>query len=356
MSARPIIGLTMGDPAGIGPELCLRALREPSVLAECMPVVFGDEGLARRILSVSSSSSLSLNRPAATKATCKDVPYQVVSLAEWEKLGTATESLLVDCAAVDAPAVAPGKVSAACGRAGYAYIERAIQSALAKKIDAVVTAPIHKEALRLAGVSHPGHTEIFTALTGARRSCMMLRSEVLTVSLATTHLGYAEVPRELSVPRVLDVIELTAETLQWMLGRSPRLGVCGLNPHAGEHGLFGHAEEEKVVAPAVAQAKAKGILVEGPLAPDAAFTTAQRKKYDGIICLYHDQGHIPFKMLAFDTGVNITLGLPIIRTSVDHGTAFDIAWQGVANPQSLFAAIHAAVALARGRKTAGAPA
>jgi 4-hydroxythreonine-4-phosphate dehydrogenase len=150
---------------------------------------------------------------------------------------------------------------------------------------------------------------------------------------------------------VRDVIELTAEALGWMLNRAPRLGVCGLNPHAGEHGLFGQREEEQFVVPAVAQARNQGIEVEGPLAPDAVFTTAQRKRFDGIVTLYHDQGHIPFKMLAFETGVNLTLGLPIIRTSVDHGTAFDIAWQGVADPQSLFAAIKMAAQLAVGRKT-----
>jgi 4-phospho-D-threonate 3-dehydrogenase / 4-phospho-D-erythronate 3-dehydrogenase len=212
----------------------------------------------------------------------------------------------------------------------------------------VVTAPIHKESLHLAGVKFPGHTEIFTALTRARRSCMMLYSDVLTVSLVTTHIGYHEVPGKLSVRRVLNVIELTAQAMGRLLRREPRLGVCGLNPHAGEHGLFGNHEEDKWVAPAVRRARKKGIQAEGPLVPDAVFTNGQRKKYDAIVTLYHDQGHIPFKMLAFDTGVNMTLGLPIIRTSVDHGTAFDIAWQGKADPQSLFSAIHVAAELAEG--------
>ena len=177
----------------------------------------------------------------------------------------------------------------------------------------------------------------------------MLRSEALTVSLATTHIGYHEVPAKLSVARVLDVIELTAETMRWMLRREPRIGVCGLNPHAGEHGLFGQREEEKFVEPAVAGARERGIDASGPLVPDAAFTAGPRKKFDAFVTLYHDQGHIPFKILAFDTGVNITLGLPIIRTSVDHGTAFDIAWKGVADPQSLYAAIRVAAELAEGR-------
>jgi 4-hydroxythreonine-4-phosphate dehydrogenase len=331
---RPILGLTMGDPAGIGPEICLRALREPSVLKICTPVLFGDAGVIKH---------LSKKRFSAPK--CK-----IVSLAEWKKLERVEAPLIVDCAAIDAKKIQPGKVSAACGKAGLVFIEESIRAALAKKIDGVVTAPIHKEALQLAGVNHPGHTEIFTALTKARRSCMMLYSDVLTVSMVTTHIGYADVPKKLSIKRVLDVIELTAEAMRAILRREPRLAVCGLNPHAGEHGLFGNREEEKFIEPAVALAKKSGILIEGPLPPDAAFTTGQRKKYDAIVTLYHDQGHIPFKMLAFDTGVNTTLGLPIVRTSVDHGTAFDIAWQGKADPQSLFAAIRVAAGFVGGRQ------
>lgn len=338
MTSRPLLGLTMGDPAGIGPELCLRALRDPAVLDRCVPVLFGDAGVVKR----QSSSAFAVRAG------------RVVSPAEWEKMEPPGEPLLVDCAAVNAEKIQPGKVSAACGKAGYVYIENAIRAALAGKIDGVVTAPIHKEALRLSGVNHPGHTEIFTALTGAKRSCMMLYSDKLTVSMVTTHIGYFEVPQKLSVRRVQDVIELTAGAMRWLLRREPRLGVCGLNPHAGEHGLFGRREEEQFVEPAVAGAAQAGIAVEGPLPPDAAFTPGQRKKFDAIVTLYHDQGHIPFKMLAFDTGVNLTLGLPIIRTSVDHGTAFDIAWQGKADPTSLFSAIRVAAELAIGRRSGAA--
>lgn len=326
---RPVLGLTMGDPAGIGPELCLRALREPSVLAQCVPVIFGDAGILRRI----SSAGLA-------KIECP-----ILSFAQSEKVGRLETPAIIDCAALDAAEIVPGKVSAACGKAGFVFIEQAIHAAMQKRIDGVVTAPIHKEALSLAGVTYPGHTEIFTALTGAKRSCMMLRSEALTVSMVTTHIGYADVPKKLSIERVLDVIELTAEAMQSILRRAPRLGICGLNPHAGEHGLFGAQEEERFVIPAVQRATAKGIELTGPLPPDAAFTSAQRKRFDAIVTLYHDQGHIPFKMLAFETGVNVTLGLPIVRTSVDHGTAFDIAWKGVADPQSLYAAIRVAVEL-----------
>ncbi len=331
MPSKPQIGITLGDPAGIGPEICLRALREPSVLAECVPVLFGDAGVLHRL----AHNSL---------GQCR-----IVSLAEFNSSPTQSEPLVVDCASLDATALKPGEVSAACGQAGYTYIEQSIKAALAGKIAGVVTAPIHKESLRLSGVEHPGHTEIFTALTGAKRSCMMLYSDQLTVSMVTTHIGYHEVPGQLSVERVLNVIELTAEALGWMLRCPPRIGVCGLNPHAGEHGLFGQREEEKFVEPAVAEAKKRGIDATGPLVPDAAFTTSVRKKFDAFVCLYHDQGHIPFKMLAFDTGVNLTLGLPIIRTSVDHGTAFDIAWKGLANPLSLYKAIELAVQLANGK-------
>ncbi len=332
MSAKPILGLTMGDPAGIGPEICLRAITEPSVLKICTPVLFGDAGVLERV----------------SKKSLGDLP--VLRQVDFARVAQIKAPLVVDCGAMDARKTKPGKVSAACGRAGYIYIERAIHAALAEKIDGVVTAPIHKESLNLSGVKFPGHTEIFTALTKAKRSCMMLYSDKITVSMATTHIGYHEVPGKLSVERVLNVIELTAATMRLMLQREPRIGVCGLNPHAGEHGLFGQREEEKFVEPAVKLARKKKLNVTGPLVPDAVFTTGQRRKYDAIVTLYHDQGHIPFKMLAFDTGVNITLGLPIIRTSVDHGTAFDIAWQGKADATSLFSAIKVAADLANGKK------
>ncbi|HYG22215.1 MAG TPA: 4-hydroxythreonine-4-phosphate dehydrogenase PdxA [Verrucomicrobiae bacterium] len=335
MSARPVLGLTMGDPAGIGPEICLRALSEPSVLDQCVPVLFGDAGVLDKVSRLALGSAAHAPR--------------LLTLEEWERTAI-TDAAVVDCRAIDAAAVEPGRISAACGRAGYVYIEQAIRSALRGQIAGVVTAPIHKEALNLSGIPHPGHTEIFTALTGSRRSCMMLRSEVITVSMVTTHIGYLDVESKLSVERVLNVIELTAEAMRWMLRREPRIGVCGLNPHAGEHGLFGRREEEEIVEPAVKKARESGIDATGPLVPDAAFTKNQRARFDAIVTLYHDQGHIPFKMLAFDTGVNITLGLPIIRTSVDHGTAFDIAWRGTADPSSLFEAIRVAVELSEGRQ------
>jgi 4-hydroxythreonine-4-phosphate dehydrogenase len=325
----------MGDPSGIGPEICARALLEPSVQQRCIPVLFGDAGvfdlLAKR----------GLPKP--------NVP--VCSLAQWEVLGELDASLIVDCAATELKSLEPGMISAQCGRAAYAYMRHSIDAAMKGRLSGVITAPIHKESLRLAGIEHPGHTEIFTSLTGAPRSCMMLYSEELTVSMVTTHIGYADVPRKLGVGRVHDVITLTHQAMKRMLQREPKLAICGLNPHAGEHGLFGQKEEEECVEPAVAQARQAGIQIVGPLPPDTAFTASVRAQVDAIVTLYHDQGHIPFKMLAFDTGVNITLGLPIIRTSVDHGTAFDIAWKGKASPTSLFAAVRVAADLAEGRTT-----
>lgn len=329
---RPILGLTMGDPAGIGPEICLRALQDSNVLGLCTPVLFGDATVLKRV----------------AQAVGLHADFRVAAVSELDGFFETSGPTVFDCGAIDGATVVPGAISAACGKAGYQYIEHAIKAALAGRIDGVVTAPIHKEALHLSGAKFPGHTEIFTALTGAERSCMMLYSDKLTVSMATTHIGYHEVPKKLSVDRILNVIQLTAQAMKQILQREPRVGVCGLNPHAGEHGLFGHREEESFVEPAVKAAREQGIRIEGPLVPDAAFTAAQRKRFDAIVTLYHDQGHIPFKMLAFDTGVNITLGLPIIRTSVDHGTAFDIAWRGKADPSSLFSAIKVAAGLAVG--------
>jgi len=332
-TSRPILALTMGDPAGIGPELCLRALTEGAVLERCVPVVFGSASVVGQL----------------AKAGLSPIKCPVISLPEWYANGVVDKPALIDCDGERSLPAQPGQISAACGRAGFSFIEHAIQAAMANRVHGVVTAPIHKEALRLSGVCYPGHTEIFAALTGTARSCMMLRSEPLTVTMVTTHIGYAEVPQKITSRRIQDVIELTAEAMTWLLHRPPHLAICGLNPHAGEHGLFGQREEELLIEPAVNRARERGISIEGPLPPDAAFTPGQRKRFDAIVTLYHDQGHIPFKMLAFDTGVNITLGLPIIRTSVDHGTAFDIAWKGVADPGSLFEAIRVAADMAAGK-------
>jgi 4-phospho-D-threonate 3-dehydrogenase / 4-phospho-D-erythronate 3-dehydrogenase len=331
---RPYIAVTMGDAAGVGPELCLKVLQEPSVIQACIPVVFGDQNVLGRVAA-------RLGGPA---------PCQTMSLADWNKGGFTAESpLVVDCGLLSDGTVVAGQVQAACGRAAFGYIESAIASALRGTVAAVATAPINKEALRAAGYPYPGHTEIFEELTGTSGVCMMLASDEITVSMVTTHIGLADVSRHLSPERVALVIQLTADALRALLEREPRLSVCGLNPHAGEHGLFGEREEERLIEPGIKQARSRGIDVEGPFPPDTAFVPWLRQRFDAVVCMYHDQGHIPFKMLAFDKGVNITLGTPVIRTSVDHGTAFDIAWKGKADTTSMFQALNWAVRLAERR-------
>jgi 4-hydroxythreonine-4-phosphate dehydrogenase len=314
---RPRIAITMGDPAGIGPEICLRLLADPRTAEICTPIVFGDAAILDRV---------------AQRLGLPSIPKPCV----------------LDVHALDEPAgVQPGVVSAATGLAAFRYIERSIDAALAGEVHAVTTAPIHKEALRAAGVPFPGHTEIYAERTGASRACMLLTSRELTCSFVTVHVGYRDVPALLSVQRILDVIELTADFLRRLHpGRAPSLAVCGLNPHAGEHGLFGEREEERFIFPAIQSARAASLTIDGPLPPDTAFLPSRRRETDAFICMYHDQGHIPLKALAFDEAVNVTLGLPVIRTSVDHGTALDIAWQGKANASSLFEAVRIAAALA----------
>ena len=330
LHSRPAIAVTMGDPAGIGPELCLRALDEASLLSECIPVVLGDAGVLRR---VAHTCDLSL-------------PERIVTLGEWQANPHVQQPLVVDCQAIDADHVRPGEVDRACGHAAYTYVEAGIRAAQRGDVAAVTTAPLHKEALHLSGVPYPGHTEILAALTGAPRVCMMLASPEITTSFVTGHTGLADVPAQISTERVLEVIELTADAVRRLQGHAPRIAVCGLNPHAGEHGLFGRQEEQRFIEPAIDAARARGIDVQGPLPPDAAFVPHMRGQFDAFVCMYHDQGHIPMKLLDFEGGVNLTMGLPIVRTSVDHGTAFDIAWQGKANPSSLLHAILCAARLA----------
>ena len=328
--SKPRIAITMGDPAGVGPELCLKLLATPSVRERCTPIIFGSA-------HVLAQASTATGVPPAT---------HVIPASEWASTPTPPETPTV----VDLPTpngeVTPGKVTAASGQAAYEYITCAIDAAQARRVAAVTTAPIHKEAFRAAGVPFPGHTELFAARTGAARSCMMLTSDELTCSLVTTHVGYDEVPPLLTTERILEVIELSHDAMTRIRGRDARLAVCALNCHAGEHGLFGKREEERIILPAVEAARASGMAIAGPLPPDTAFLPARRREVDCFVCMYHDQGLIPLKALAFDSGVNITLGLPIIRTSVDHGTALDIAWQGIASASSLIEAVSLATRLA----------
>jgi 4-hydroxythreonine-4-phosphate dehydrogenase len=331
MTSLPRLAITMGDPSGVGPELCLRLLAEKSITSACHPVIFGDAGVLRLV----------------ARRTGQKLTAAIVSAADWPEGGAAIdEPTILDFAAIDAERVVPGKIDASTGAASFLYINRAIDAAPAGEVVGVTTSPISKEALHAAGYDFPGHTEIFASRTSAARSCMMQFSDEITCSFVTTHIGYRDVPARLTTGRILEVIELTAEALQRLRKHPLRLVVSGLNPHAGENGLFGDREEERIIVPAIEAARRAGLNIEGPLPADTAFVPAKRLTTDAFICMYHDQGHIPVKALAFDSAVNTTLGLPIVRTSVDHGTAADIAWQGLASPGSLFSAVRLALRLA----------
>lgn len=328
----PVIGVTQGDPAGVGPEICLRMLLNDELRKVCTPVVFGDARLLRRV------------------ADRLQLPFQaaVVDEVDWPAGRRSIDGpTVLDLRRLDAETVQPGVLSGACGEAAYQYVSRAIDAGLAGEIDAVATGPLNKEAMHLAGHHYPGHTEIFAERMQAQRWCMMLTSQELTCSFVTAHVGYLEAPGLLTVDRILEVVELTAAAMLRIRGRRPKLLICGLNPHAGEHGLFGQREEERIIEPAVQAARARGIEIEGPLPPDTVFLPWRRRAFDAVVCMYHDQGHIPLKALAFDSAVNTTLGLPVVRTSVDHGTAFDVAWQGTASPNSLYEAVRLAAKLCR---------
>ncbi|MBN2302781.1 MAG: 4-hydroxythreonine-4-phosphate dehydrogenase PdxA [Lentisphaerae bacterium] len=307
----------MGDPAGVGPELCLRILTDSNVFAECIPLVFGDVSILR---NVSQICALPFDWP-------------VLSLDDLNTAGMDSPAV-VDCRSLTNAKIKPGMVQEACGHASFAYIQAAVAAVISGCASAIATAPINKESLRTANIPYPGHTEMLAALTGADSVCMMMVSPQIRVSLVTIHLPCRNVASLLNPDRILRVILLTADAMHRLGYAKPRILVCGLNPHAGEHGLFGN-EETDIILPAIEMARAKGIVVEGPVPPDTAFVEHKRRNVDAYVAMYHDQGLIPFKMLAFEDGVNVTLGLPIVRTSVDHGTAFDIAWQGKASAGSL---------------------
>ena len=286
---KPRVAITVGDPAGIGPEVAAKAAADPRVLAICEPIVYGPP---------------------------------------------------------NGSTFAPGVLSGEAGRAAYDVVVRAVSDAIDGTIQAIATAPVNKEAFRLAGLKWAGHTDLLAHLTGAKRVAMMFYSERLVVVLATVHIPLADVPEALTQERVQATIALTAERMPLFMKVPPRIAVAGLNPHAGEHGLFG-SEEDRVIAPAIAACRARGIDVSGPFPADTVFVRATRGEFDVVVACYHDQGLIPVKLIAFGQAVNVTLGLPIIRTSVDHGTAFDIAGKGIADPESMVSAVLLAARLAR---------
>jgi 4-hydroxythreonine-4-phosphate dehydrogenase len=340
----PLLAITLGDPAGVGPEIVVKALADqhegPAVFERCRPLVVGD----RRMLARAVGWLGAVGQHPPQFETVDD------PRAGRYRQGTIT---LLDLANADPAEIAPGRLSAAAGRAAVEYVFRACDLALSGAVDAVVTAPLNKEAMHLAGFTqYAGHTELLAERTGAPRVSMLLTSPQLRVVHVSTHVALAEAIRRVTPARVEEVIDLAQRSCQALGIAAPRIAVAGLNPHASEGGLFG-AEEAQAIAPAVARARARGLNVSDPLPPDTVFLRAVRGEFDIVVAMYHDQGHIPMKVLAFDSGVNVTMGLPIIRTSVDHGTAFDIAGTGKANPASLLAAMAVAVRMVQARAGQG---
>lgn len=339
----PKIGITMGDAAGIGSEITARMLAHSDILEYCIPIVIADARVVQQGYEIIGERPAFevIDTPGRALEAGKVYIYDLENLAP-------TDYTL-------------GEIAAAAGRAAGESIERAVQMALASEIDAIVTNPIHKEAFNLGGYGkrYPGHTEMLAALTDTARYCMMLVSGRMRVCHVTTHVSLLDaLTKYITTARILEVIKLANEMGQRLGIAHPKIGVPGINPHAGEHGLFGD-EEQCIIIPAIEEAVNLGIQAEGPVPPDTLFPKAKGGWYDVALAMYHDQGHIPCKVDGFIyddesdtwtmTGVNVTLGLPIIRTSVDHGTAFDRAGEGTANARSLIEATHFAIRLVGGR-------
>ncbi len=325
---RPVIAVTMGDASGVGPEIIMKALARDDVARLCRPLVVGDAGRLREAGRIVGSA------------------LRVVAVAE--PAAARYDRAAVDCIDLDViPAGHPfGAVSAVSGEGAYRFIERATRLAQQGAADAICTAPLSKEALHAAGHVYPGHTELLAHLTGTPEVSMMLVAPRLRVIHVTTHVGLVEAIRRIEPGLVERVIARGRETLVKAGLEEPRIGVCGINPHAGENGLFGEGEEAEKIVPAVAACRARGWRVDGPLPADTLFFRAARGDFDLVVAMYHDQGHGPVKVMGLEAGVNITVGLPVVRTSVDHGTAFDIAGTGVADEGSLVEALRQAAALA----------
>ena len=331
---RPLIAITMGDPAGIGPEIIVSALSDPAVRALCTPLVLGDQRAMQRALTVCNSQ---------LKLQSIDSPSAAVDLTE-------TTIPLLEISQLGEKDLAYGQPSELAGDAVYRYIRRAAELCLAGEVAAMATAPISKEAMHRAGHHYPGHTELLAELCRCDDFVMMLAGDVLRVALVTIHEAMSDVPGLITPEQVLKTIRVTASGVTPLCkNRSPRIAVLALNPHCGEAGAFGN-EEATAIMPAIAAAKAEGLDVSGPFSADTFFHFAVQEPapYDAVVAMYHDQGLIPLKMRHFDDGINITLGLPIIRTSVDHGTAYDLAGTGKASATSMKTAIRLAAKLATG--------
>lgn len=329
MTVKPVIGITMGDAAGIGPEIIVKALAHPSVYEICKPVVIGDGQILERAI-------------ALTKAN--------VTLNKIEKINEGAFSYgVIDC--IDLRLLpddlAYGQISPLAGDAAFQFIKTAIDLAKAKELHAICTAPLNKEALHKGGHQYPGHTEILAELTETENYSMMLSSPKLKVIHLTTHVGLKKAIEMITPERTYNVIRLAYETLNRAGYSNPGIAVCGINPHVGENGLFGEGEEEEKLMPGIERAVSEGINASGPYPADTLFYRAVRGDFDIVVACYHDQGHVPIKVLGLEEGVNITVGLNggVIRTSVDHGTAFDIAGKNIADERSMLAAIQSAADL-----------
>lgn len=340
---KPKIGISMGDPAGIGPEIIIKTLALKEVYNRCNPIIIGDAAVIEK-----EAKSL--------KTTLKINAIQSVDAAKFE-FGTID---VFDLKNVIANELQPGVISAMAGKAAFEAVKKVIELALAQEIEATVTAPINKESIHKAGHKYSGHTEIYAHYTHTEKFAMLLADENFRVIHVSTHVSLRKACDLCKKDRILEVISLLNDACIQFGIQKPRIAVAGLNPHAGENGLFGDEEITEII-PAITQANQMGFTVEGPLPPDTMFVKAVQGKYDGCVAMYHDQGHIPFKLEGFKwdnekqtmksvKGVNITLGLPIIRASVDHGTAFEIAGQGIASADAMLVAIDYAIVMAKHRK------
>jgi len=327
---RPIVGITMGDAAGIGPEIIVKALAHQEMYDKCRPLVIGDAKILERVLPIVHSSLTIRTVQSPSEASYEHGVIDVIDL---------------NLVPADLPF---GEVSAIAGDAAFQFLAKAIELAKDHQIHSICTAPLNKEALHLGGHLYPGHTEILAHLTDTEDFSMMLTTPNLRVIHLTTHMGLIDAIASIDPERTYTVVKLAHDTLKKAGFDNPRVAVCGINPHAGENGLFGYGEEEHKLMPGIERAQAEGINVVGPLPADTLFFRAGRGDFDIVVACYHDQGHAPVKVMGIEEGVNITVGLKggVIRTSVDHGTAFDIAGKNIAEDKSMLAAIRSAIELA----------
>ena len=341
---KPILAITLGDPAGLGPEITVRALNRKETYEKCRPVVTGDAAILCQAVQL-----LGFDLQVNAIQSVKDAKFEYGTID------------VIDLKCVDLATFEFGKVQAQCGNAAFQYIRKAIELAMADEVDGTVTAPLNKEALNLAGHHYDGHTEIYATFTNTKKYAMMLADENIRVIHVSTHVPLRKACDLVKKARVIECVELIDDACRQFGIEKPHIGVAGLNPHSSENGMFGWEEAEEII-PAIEELRQRGFNVDGPVPPDSIFAKAKCGQFDGCVAMYHDQGHIPLKVCAFNwnketgkmdsaSGVNITLGLPIIRVSVDHGTAFDVAGKGIANDSAMTLSIDYATRMAIYRKS-----